>query len=146
MKSVTFGIDGKRNLIVQFPLFVHPYNQQHLTLYQLETVPLPITDRNENAQSYTQLKVNKPYIALNSETYISLRIHKLETCKKIGYEFYCEELFVVKHRCQPSCESAIYFDSNTETIKETCEFQYYYNKTDIIPSVLHGGSEIILAN
>ena len=36
MKLVTFGIDDKRNLIVQFPVFVHPHNQQHLTLYQLE--------------------------------------------------------------------------------------------------------------
>ena len=74
MKLVTFGIDDKRNLIVQFPVFVPPHNQQHLTLYQLETVPVPIIDKNENAQSYTHLKVIKPYIALNSETYISLRI------------------------------------------------------------------------
>ena len=117
-----------------------------MTLYQLETVPVPITDRNENAQSYIQLKVNKPYIALHSETYISLRIQELETCKKIGYEFYCEELFVVKHRSQHCCKSAIYFDSNAEIIKETCEFHYYYNKTDIITSVLDSGSEIILAN
>ena len=34
MKLVTFGIDNKRNLIVQFPVFVDPQNQQHLTLYQ----------------------------------------------------------------------------------------------------------------
>ena len=47
MKLVTFGIDVKRNLIVQFPVFVHPHNQQHLTLYQLEIVPVPIIDRNE---------------------------------------------------------------------------------------------------
>ena len=33
MKLVTFGIDDKRNLIVQFPVSVHPHNQQHLTLY-----------------------------------------------------------------------------------------------------------------
>ena len=83
MKLVTFGIDDKRNLIVQFPVFVHPYNQQHLTLYQLETVPVPIIDRNERAQSYMHLKVTKPYIALHSETYVSLRIQVLETCKKI---------------------------------------------------------------
>ena len=69
MKLVTFGKDDKRNLIVQFPVFVHPHNQKHLTLYQLETVPVPITD--ENAQSYMHLTVTKPYIALNSETYIS---------------------------------------------------------------------------
>ena len=34
MKLVTVGIDDKRNLIVQIPVFVHPHNQQHLTLYQ----------------------------------------------------------------------------------------------------------------
>ena len=146
IKLVTFGIDDKRNLIVQFPVFVHPHNQQHLTLYQLETVPVPIIDRNENAQSYTHLKVTKPYIALNSEAYISLRIQELETCKKIGYEFYCEELFVVKHRSQYNCKSAIYFDSNAKIIKENCEFQYFYNKTDVKPAVLDGGNKIILAN
>ena len=146
VKLVTFGIDNKRNLIVQFPVFVHPHNQQHLTLYQLEAVPLPIIDRNENAQSYTHLKVTKPYIALNSETYISLRIQELETCKKIGYEFYCEELFVVKHRSQHNCKSAIYFNSNAEIIKDNCEFQYYFNKTDVKPSVLDEGNEKILAN
>ena len=70
MKLVTFGIDDQRNLIVQFPVFVHPHNQQHLMLYQLETVPVPIMDENEKAQSYTHLQVRKPYIALNSETYI----------------------------------------------------------------------------
>ena len=69
MKLVTFGIDDQRNLIVQFPVFVHPHNQQHLMLYQLETVPVPIVDKNEKAQSYTHLQVRKPYIALNSDIY-----------------------------------------------------------------------------
>ena len=53
----------------------------------METVPVPIIDENEQVQSYTYLQVRKPYIALNSETYISLRIQELETCKNIGYEF-----------------------------------------------------------
>ena len=39
----------------------------------METVSIPIIDNNKQAQSYTYLKINKPYIALNSETYISLR-------------------------------------------------------------------------
>ena len=41
MKLVTFGIDQDRNLIIQFPIFVQPYTQQPLILYQLETVPVP---------------------------------------------------------------------------------------------------------
>ena len=122
MKLVTFGRDDKRNLIVQFPVFVHPHNQQHLTQYQLETVPVPIIDKNENAQSCKHLKITEPYIALNAETYISLRIQELETCKKIGYEFYCEELFVVKHRSQYNCKSAIYFDQILKSLKKIVNF------------------------
>ena len=145
MKLVTFGIDNQRNLIIQLPVFVHPQGQQHMILYQLETIPVPIVDKNEQAQSYTQLQTKKPYITLNSETYIFLRIQELETCKKIGYEFYCEELFVVKHRTQHSSESAIYFDLGADIINDNCEFQYYFNKTDVKPSVLDGRHEMILA-
>ena len=72
MKLVTFGIDNEKNLIIQFPVFVEPYTQARLNLYQIETVPVPVLDTNSKAQSYTQLKIDKPYIALNDETYISL--------------------------------------------------------------------------
>ena len=90
----------------------------------METVPVPFVDENEQAQSYTYLKVKKPCIALNCKTYISLRTQEMDTCKKIGYEFYCEELFVVKHKTKYSCKSVIYFDLGTEIIKENCDFQY----------------------
>ena len=146
MKLVTFGIDDQRNVIIQFPVHVQPYTQQHLKLYQMEMVPVPIMDENECMQSYTYLKVKKPYIAPNSETYITLRTQELETCKKIGYKFYCEELFVVKHKTKYSCESVIYFDLGTEIKKENCDFQYYFNNTEVKPAVLDGGHEIILAN
>ena len=66
--------------------------------------------------------------------------------KQIGYKFYCEELFVVRHNTIHSCKSAIYFDLNTEIIKQNCDFLFYYNKTDITPDVLDGGNKIILAN
>ena len=109
-------------------------------------VPIPILDQNKQAQSYTHLQINKPYIALHSETYITIRQHKLRTCKRIGYEFYCKELFVVKHKSKYSWESAIYFNLDPKTIKENFNFKFYYNKTDITPTVLDGGNEIILAN
>ena len=49
MKLVTFGIDNQRNLIVQFPVFIQPYTQKRLVMYQIETVPVPILDENEQA-------------------------------------------------------------------------------------------------
>ena len=72
MQLVTVGIDKDMNLVIQFPVFIQPYMQRPLILYQLETVPVPVLDENIEAQSYTHLKVRKPYIALNLETYISL--------------------------------------------------------------------------
>ena len=51
MKLVTFGIDKKKNLIIQFPIFIQPYTQQPLILYQIETVPVPIIDQNKQAHS-----------------------------------------------------------------------------------------------
>ena len=81
MKLVMFGIDSQRNLIIQFPAFVQPYTQTRLILYQTETVSVPVLDTNYQAQSYTQLKIDKPYIALDEETYISLHPQELNTCK-----------------------------------------------------------------
>ena len=110
MKLVTFGIDKKRNLIIQFPVFVQPYIQNRLIMYQIETVPVPILNQNEKAQSYTELKIVKPYIASDTKMYIILRTQELHTCKKIGYEYFCEELFVVKSKTRYSCTSAIYLN------------------------------------
>ena len=146
MKLVTFGIGSDRNLIIQFPVFILTYTQQLLILHQIETVPVPIIDQNAQAHYYTHLQVDRPYIALNSETYITIRQQELRTCKRIGYEFYCEELLVAKHKSKYSCKSALYFDICADIIKENCKFDFYHSKTDITPTVLDGGNEIILVN
>ena len=44
MPLITFSIDKDMNLIIQFPIFVQPYTQKPLILYQLEMVPIPILD------------------------------------------------------------------------------------------------------
>ena len=146
MQLVTFGIDKDMYLVIQFLVFIQPNTQKPLILYQLETAPVLILNTDTEAQSYTHLKVKKPYLALNSETYISLTNQELRSCKKIGNEFYREELFIVKHKSSYSCESAIYFNLTTDIIRNNCNFDFYYNKTDVTPTVLDGGDEIILAN
>ena len=145
MKLVMFGIYSQKNLIIQFPVFVQLYTQTKLTLYQIETVPVPVLDASNNIQYYTQLKIEKPYIALNDETNIPICSQELNTCKRIGYEYFCEELFVVKSKHKYSCASTVYFNSNHD-IKENCDFYYYHNKLDVTPSMLDGGRQIILAN
>ena len=101
---------------------------------------------NEKADSYTWIRIDKPHIMLNPDTYISKQMEELRTFKKIAYEYYCEELFVVKSKSKYSCASALYFRLDQQTIKENCIFDYFYNKTDMKPSILDGGYEIVLAN
>ena len=75
-----------------------------------------------------------------------MRHQELRSCKRIGCEFYCEELFLIKHKSCYSCESAIYFNLTTCIIKNNCNLDFYFNKTDVTPTVLDGGDEIVLAN
>ena len=82
MKLVTFGINKERNLIVQFPIFIQTYIQQQLILYQIEMVPVPIINLNKKAHLYTHLHVDRPYIALNSETIYFLKTSEIENMHK----------------------------------------------------------------
>ena len=145
MQLVTFGIKRDMNIAIQYPVFIQPYNQKPLILYQLETVPVPILDKNIEAQSYTHLRVNKPYLAQLRNIHLS-ETSRIEIMQEIGYEFYCEELFIVKHKPSYSCESSIYFNLTTDIIKNNCNFDFYFNNTDITPKVLDGGDKIVLAN
>ena len=54
--------------------------------------------------------------------YITLHTQELKMCKKIGYEYYCEELFVVKIKTRYSYTSTIYFNLESDVIKANCEF------------------------
>ena len=53
---------------------------------------------------------------------------------------------MVKHKTKYNCESAICFNLGSDIIKENCNFRFYYNKTNVTPTVLDGGNKIILAN
>ena len=108
-------------------------------------VPPLIIKLNKHEHSYTHLQIDRPYIAFNSETYISWRHQELRTCKNSGYKFYCKEPFVVKHKSKYSCKSAKYFNLGSKIIKENCNFAYYFNKTGSKPAVLDRRNEITWA-
>jgi hypothetical protein len=146
MKLVTFSVDPlHHSLIITFPILIKHYHRDSLTLFEIETVPVPINDQNENDNSYTQVVIDKPYLAVNDDYYIQLRIQELRMCKQIQYRYFCEELFLVKHKSKHSCASAIYFDLSPQVIKDNCKVDYLSNAT-VVPSVLDGGNQIVLAN
>ena len=145
MKLVTFGVDMDNALVITFPIFIRPVHSNPMTLYEIETVHVPINDKNHDLDSYTKVVVNKPYIAANNDHYIQLEIQELNMCKVIQRDFFCEELFMMKQNSMTTCESALLYNDHDENIGDLCSFEINLNKT-VIPSVLDGGSETALAN
>ena len=104
MELVTFSVDRvTHSLIVTFPVFIKDFKQPSLSLFEIETVPVPIPDKNRQADSYSQVRIQKSYIAAGMDYYIQIRMTEMLMCKSIGYIYYCEELFVVKHKSKHSC-------------------------------------------
>ena len=125
-------------------MFIQEYRRPPLLLFEIETVPVLIPDENEKADSYSQVQVIKPYIVLGMEYYIELRMTEMIMCKSIRFMYYCEELFVVKHKSAYGCGSAIFY-MGPKKIIQSCPFTYMYNSK--VPStILDGGKELLLAN
>ena len=145
MELVTFAIDEGSALIVTFPMLIKPIHLQSLTLSGIETVHVPIDDLNTKVDSFSKVSINKEYLAGNECHYIQLRKEELKMCKCTQNKHYYKELFVVKHSNMHTCESALFYDVNSNIIEDKCDFDFYYNLT-IRPCVLDGGNEIVLVN
>ena len=146
MELVTFSVDRiTHSLVVTFPVFIKDFKQPPLSLFEIETVPVPIPDRNRQAESYSQVRIQKDYIAAGMDYYIQIRMTEMLMCKSIGYIYYCEELFVVKHKSKHSCASAIFYELGPSQVIRNCKFDYMYNET-VPPVILDGGKDILLAN
>ena len=135
----------KKDWLYVFQFLLKISTGRAFTLYQIETVPVPIVDINLEADSYSEALVNKPYIATNADYYIQLEMEELFMCKQIKLIYFCEEIFLVKHKTKHSCESAFIYNLSSTLIKQNCDYKYLYNTT-VIPAVLDGGSQIVLAN
>ena len=63
--------------VVFFPVFIKDYHQPSLVMYEIESVPIPIPDKNTKVNSYSQIKIYKPYIVVGEDYYIQLCMTEL---------------------------------------------------------------------
>jgi hypothetical protein len=147
MKLVTFGVQPNGEMMITFPILVKHRDRQPITLYEIETVAVPIT--GQTPRQWTKANMPKPYLAVNELEeeghYIELRIPELRMCKEIHFVYYCEELFLVKHKSRYSCASALFHDLPAPDVLDNCDFTLLH-ESDIVPSILDGGDTIVLAN
>ena len=85
MKLATFGLDSDGSMVVAFPVFVKDHASEPKTLYEIEMVKVPIPNQNKEADSYSEVKYSKPYLAINNDYYIQLRIQELHMYKQIRH-------------------------------------------------------------
>ena len=64
-------------MVVAFLVFVKDHASEPKTLYEIEMVKVPIPNRNTEADSYSEVKYSKPYLAINEDYYIQIRIQEL---------------------------------------------------------------------
>ena len=145
MKLVTFGVDSSRSLVITFPIFIRSIHSIPLVLYKIEIIDVPVEDDDHTMDSYTRIQTTKPYIATNENHYIQLQITELRMCKAIQKDYFCEELFMVKHTSMNTCASALFYNMHLFRIQDYCDFNIFLNKS-VPPSVLDGGNKIALLN
>ena len=113
LASFTNTID---DLLSQLPILIKLKVQVLMSLFSLETVPVPldaetyIGDKGE----YTQIIPETEYLGLNDNNYVPLTQTQISLCAKIGYMYYCEYAHILKKCTEHLCMSAIYYDQESE--------------------------------
>ena len=113
LASFTYAID---DLILQLPILIKLKFQVSMSLYSVDTVPVPLDAETYTGdkQEYTQILLETEYIALNESNYVPLMQAQISLCAMIGYMYYCEYTHLLKKCTEHTCMSAIYYDQSSD--------------------------------
>ena len=147
---ITYGY-SKGIIGIQIPCIIKPRLQEPLHLYNLKTVTVPfhintdLVDENESLYTHTQLQTSSSLLGMSTDTYINLDRNLLDNCHQLGQVYFCETMFLIKHKSEHTCESAIFHYENINVIKSKCTFQYF-PKLEPEPELLDAGNFVLLSH
>ena len=143
---VTFS-NTHDQLLFNIPVLMCLTDQKDLTLYSIDTVPMPFDTETLDGDNdeYTFINNSYPYMAVNKENYIPLDERQLRLCNKMGATYYCKNSYVLRHRSEHTCESAIYYRTDPKTIMKHCRAMFA-SRQNFPPKVLDAGETMILFN
>ena len=78
-------------------------------------------------------------MALNEHNYIPLTEPQLRMCDKMGSTYYGQDSYALRQRTQHTCELAIYYKMDAQTISHNCQEKFP-------PKVLDAGETMVLFN
>ena len=144
LASFTNTID---DLILQLPILIKLKVQVPMSLYSVDTVPVPLDVETNTGDKpeYTQMLPDTEYIALTESNYVPLMQAQISLCAKIGYMYYCEYAHLLKKCTEHTCMSAIYYDQSSDTKADKCKTIVTF---DTLPKskILDTGDILILSN
>ena len=134
-------------LLVNIPVLLHLNDQKDITLYSIDTVPMPFDTKTLDGKNdqYTFINNSYPYMAINQENYIPLDKRQLRLCNKMVATYYCENSYVLRHGSEHTCESAIYYRTVPKTIMKHCRAMFT-SWQNFPPKALDAGETMILFN
>ena len=143
---VTFS-NTHDQLLVNIPVLLCLTDQKDLILYSIDTVPMPFDTETLDRKNdeFTFINNSYPYMAINKENYIPLDERQLRLCNKMGATYYCENLYVLRHRSEHTCELAIYYHTDLKTIIKHCRAMFA-SRQNFPPKVLDAGETMVLFN
>ena len=139
----------KDRILVQIPVYVKHYRQGTLDLFRVKSIPVPYNIEQQyplekELNPYTYIQPKHEYWAMDENMYLGLEAGDLAGCELVASTYYCETMYLVTHRSEHSCESAIYFDAPAEEILKKCEVQYIHEYKPQ-PTVFDTGDLVLLA-
>ena len=136
-------------LYIHIPVFLKLREQPMLDLFRVSATPIPYdpaemtpSQTGEWIGQYTKVNLEKEYLAMGKEIYLTFEQNELDNCKKLAGTYFCENLLLMKHISQHTCASAIYHN-RTDLVPQICSIDYmegYRPK----PELLEGTEYLIL--
>ena len=144
LASFTNTID---DLLLQLPIFIKLKVQIPMSLFSIETVPIPLDAETYlgEKREYTQIIPETEYIALTDNNYVPLTQVQISLCAKIGYMYYCKYAHLLKKHTEHTCMSAIYYDQESEIKANQCKTIVTSDNT-LESKILDTGNILILSN
>ena len=144
LASFTNTID---DLILQLPILIKLKIQIPMSLYSVDTVPVPLDAETYTGdkQEYTQILPETEYIALTESNYVPLMQAQISLCANIGYMYYCEYAHLLKKHTEHTCMSAIYYDQSSDIKADKCKTIVTFD-TLLESKILDASDFLILSN
>ena len=144
MNNVESVMD-KDILVIQLAIPIKPKSQKGLTLYQVESIYVPVNMSMESSTdaSYTKLEIDSEYIAVEGNNFIELNNQKLQSCQSFDNTWVCEDI-LLQSQSKSSCLMSIFQNADINIIKQLCSFKYIH-ELKVPPAILSDGYYLVLA-